>query len=749
MLDKKQPKTYFRKSPRMKPVDFGQPVSPRLTAHCFLHGLLRDGYGVKASKYAELMIAQGIRIRTSTMESIISSLSPKVPVFLNGPRPPLRRSRRALNNTCTQAAIHLLAKARENGQQRTARMYESIISGTLMQGEIIVASLLFAVLVKDWQLRKALVESCQESDSGGGGTNKVHRYLLSCPTPILKEIHASLSRDPQGSMDDSYLVPALQALANLAMLWDTGQIPFGSITPLIRSLYCCPKTNQHVWILRDDQPTQVKAYPYFHSSLKKDAVWPPLDRHSYNTLLFYALRHRYSPAYASSVLEHMCVKRNPPLLPDIVTYNILIRSGTLLRQTPITDAALTALRLNQMNLKHGITVKPRVYGLAAPPTRSRSSQYYSSRFSKELQRLSTETLKMPDVARLAPPGVRADAFTLSSYVAHLTSTGTPEIVADVLFYILPELFAVDHPSWGSLTLEEHRALRKSSRREYMLRAVEYGPRVFAAIINALAKAGRTGLAERVWILAKRAERASWIPGFAPGVAPWCLSVHAYTSMLQCYAAEARKGLTLRRRRVHHLAVGETEGDQWKPRSSDHVRGWAHFILTRRKIRARTRLSRHAAAQLTGKLLFESMESGGQDIYEPDARFFNAALDLFGRRANMHARRQRCGPERWRRNLRIANRWFEQRGTMSRNFSPMLQRIGEAIIAAGYSVPPGFRHLFVGHWPEGSHYREERHYELDRRPLIFPPLRYSWRPHAIPTAKTRGLPLGRNRRPARR
>jgi hypothetical protein len=40
-------------------------------------------------------------------------------------------------------------------------MYDVVINACLIQGEIIVASLLFIMLIKDWQLRQALKKNAQ------------------------------------------------------------------------------------------------------------------------------------------------------------------------------------------------------------------------------------------------------------------------------------------------------------------------------------------------------------------------------------------------------------------------------------------------------------------------------------------------------------------------------------------------------------------------------------------------------------
>ncbi|KAF8451010.1 hypothetical protein L210DRAFT_3522177 [Boletus edulis BED1] len=117
-------------------------------------------------------------------------------------------------------------------------------------------------------------------------------------------------------------------------------------------------------------------------------------------------------------------------------------------------------------------------------------------------------------------------------------------------------------------------------------------------------------------------------------------------MMQVYAAEARKGLC-----VHaHLPVAslETGKHTWRPRTNGKVKvkGWAHFVLAKDKIAGRHR-SRRTLGLRMGVVLYRSMFRAARDIYDtlicivpnaqprvynlqPDARFFNAALEMLER-----------------------------------------------------------------------------------------------------------------------
>jgi hypothetical protein len=789
-------------------INFGRPVSPRLSAHALLHGLIRLGLTARAYRVAYAMMDDGIKIRTATLEAIFHALLPRpyssrlkdtsryrLASSSDGPQI-LHLQPGIVSEPSTRYAVGLLIQARRQRQRRTQDMYQALINACLLQGEIIVGSLLFVMVVKDWQLRRTLAArlNCCSEDSD------VSSQSLSEPVAVLRarfehlrsegifpskaamgyilaSIDATLSEDPQDESTQKEFQAALQALANLAVLLDNQQIPFREIAPLIRTLYRCPRVQNEVWIRQKNKAVRVKAYSYFHDVLKRlidslpsqrpdqlgKVMLPPLHRSAYNSLLHYALRHRLSPSLANTVLNHMVTQRNPRL-PDIVTYNILIRSGTLLRRPDIGEGALDTLRKRKENVRHGIMVEPSPKRNADFTSSRKGSPAHNSRFSRALRRLKTESLNLTSTSLLSCDSpLFADSFTLTAYISHLTSTGQPHVVADILFHVLPELAIVDHPSWGLMTDEERLTLHATSREACLSRAVVYGPHFFTVILNALCKAGKTGLAERVWLLAKEAERVSWIPDFRPDFKPWCLPVHAYTIMIQCYGAEARKGLLMRRaigRRYDQFRSGDSS---WEPRSKRQVRGWAHFILTRHQI-ASQNVSRHYNGQKTGIMLFRSMISGARAVYDalmsinrhhafgrvqiptPDARFFSAALDMFARQPSMYSRGIRTPRTRWRRKFRRAETLYARQGTISKHWTPFLQEVAEEMVEAGYCVPPAFRYIFVGRWTPGTLQLDERR-QLERRPFAFPVVRQgTFRPHAASVFKSRGLPVGRRWRP---
>ena len=801
LRDPLHPEEQNDSSSKLQPIAFGRPVSPRLAAHAFLHGLVRKGYALKAQTYSKLMVQAGIPIHRRTLEAVIASVrtsSSFVPRF--GPfarvvprrvtgegQDVLQLQPGMVADPCARAALELLQTARTFGQRRTERMYHVLISTLLMQGEILVATLLFVLLMKDWEVSKMHASTSAEAQQDWithehlGVVSPSRSVLHDPPYPDLKAMGNILDTIDRlfTSMSDSTSAPALgptlQSVALFVMLLDTGQLHTHRIASLIRTMYHCPKTDTRVWIIRDGQLVSVKAYPYFHDVLKRlinslgdhpKRPPPTLSRRAYNALLTYSLRHQFSPGMATKVLHHMCVKRSPPIAPDTVTYNILLHSGTLLRQLHISEAALTALRSGSQQL--GLDTAPlnellqksasdaSAHGSHTDP--NPPAHLPPSDFTAALVRLKTEKLNLPH--EVASPEVvpKVTTFTFTSFIGHLTSTGRPEGVVPILFDILPELVLIDHPATNGVTALR---LSKMSRQEALRRAAQHGPYVYSSLINALAKAGEVGLAERVFILGQQAEQASQIPSF--GVQPWRLSIEAYTSMMQCYARVAHGRLPNHKRSRHYLGTRLLERDlAWRPKARHHRQGYAQFIYRSQARRRFEGSTRRKVSRRNAMLLYRSMMSGGRSLLRqmilshasnpmaipprkaptggepswfvllPDERFFNAAIHLFSRPARRRSSRSPTAAE-----------GHAQVGTTSMRYSPLLHQLARAIVANGYSIPQRYRSLLVRKW-KGPMTVENPRRKPARRPYAFPPVPTDSKQAevSIPPVKTKGLPVRR-------
>lgn len=758
-----------------EPIDFGQTVSPALSAHCLLHHFVRQRMSLRANQLAGQLMADGTRIRASTLHAVIQCQTERANdgKFLQARRPsqrdPLYIKPKQVEDQGTRLALGLLLRARKHRQRCYDNTYQFVINICLVQGEIIVASLLFVLLVKDWEMKQAATQVREQEAAWTQALPTRHGLGSLHDSPpskrmlkmILSKAQREIMLDPVEKSNRPRREAALQALCHIASLLDTRSLPYTDVSSIIRTLYSVPKDPDKVWVTEFGKGARVQPYEYTHhvilrlasdlSSSSKGArseqfgIMPPLSLESYNALLHYALRHRQSISLAKRLLYHMEHKRNPPLRPDITTYNVIIRSGSLLRRNDLTESALERLRGLMENKRHAIMVQPPPSLVVAPnrPDVNRAESKWA--VALKHQKAGLPTLEKP---------LKADAFTLTSYIQHLTATGNPDVVADILFHVLPELSIIDHPSWGSVTDEQLALIRMQTRQMRLVRAVSLGPWFFIAVLNALTKAGKTGLAERVWLLAKQAERASLTGAIGIDgnpMKPWCLPIHAYTIMLQCYGAEARRGFELR-------CTSRPRTNDWAPKiGGNTVRGWASYVLAQ-NVAARKHRSRRTLALLMGVTLYRIMCHAGMAVWNclselqnvdkatlnpprPDARFFNAALEMFGRQPRTFQRSSRTNPAHWRRKVTLGNVQFSRLGVRPRNWNPFLGRIVKEMHALGFKVPPGFRRFFVGQWPYG--FEEHRHRpELNEQPFAFPKRRSPFRPHALRTLKTRGLPVRR-------
>ncbi|KAI0318094.1 hypothetical protein OF83DRAFT_1117862 [Amylostereum chailletii] len=792
---------------KFQPINFGRAVSPRYASHCLIHALLRAGLRKHAAPLAQQMMKDGTLLHTKSFEALLHSFHPDTIIpgedrtmfnRLKHPHP----KKSALNvrmalpeDPLTSLAVQLLRDAHKHRWQRTHSMYETALSACLIQGEILVASLLLALLIKDYQLRcsrrhvssKESPDACIQpaSRSSHEADQRSMSALVKATKASLSNIEDFIRPHIERGQSDPLFEECSQSLAILAGLLETQSLPTSRIASLVKLLYMYPRCDVQVLVrLPSGEWQSCGAYWCFNKvlgrlihtlptarTLHSSERLPPLDRASYHTLLHYALIERRSVDTANRVLSHMLNERQPPLQPGPVVYNILLRGSTLLRRNELASDVIATLRkvassIDPINEPLRSTEEPPILSNAfenvdnaethATSTLKRTYPPYLTRVSRLVKQAKEGALAVPTPSKSVPTNSRM----LVSYIKHIVSAGTPEACADVLFRMLPELATVNHPDWGNMGEDRRRMHISRNRNTAMVRAVALGPQFFAVVINALRKAGRTGLAERVWMLAKEAEAASWNT-----VTPWCLPIEAYTAMLQCYGTEARKGLLI------HYPIPLQDGSlHYEGRSSvptkAYALGWGRFMANQEAWAHSQDRRRHVLGRRMGLLLYRSMQIGGQSIYGslvkmqdehifkkmsvkppevpvPDARFFNAALDLFSRRPNMIARRVHPSRTRWQQRLRRANERFITLGYTSPQWTPELEEVARDMLDCGYPIPAGFRPALVGKI-QGFMGQEEGPEVNGRRPYAFPavPRRPRFRPHAIATAKSKGTPVQR-------
>jgi hypothetical protein len=759
------PRPPFRAPLPFVPIDFARPVSTRLAAHCLLHSLLRAGETKTAAKLTELMMADGEELHLLSFKTLLRQLrsASSQTVYDRLGRFTSRRKHLGprileLQNVMpmdpfTRAAVRLLNRAREHRWQRTTSMYGSVLRACLMQGEILVASLLLALLLKDYQLHHACIRVAKEAKRMGAQdtTTYVHSKIPEVPSRGFKLLPSSNSHFLYQSVnefldkhsthvDDPLFSEASQALAILASALDARMIPYANLATLIKVMYSYPQCQHTVWItLPSGERRSRNAYRYFHEVLlnilcslpdQKLLVpntnqLPTLNVESYNALLHYALRHRHSLTLANRVLHHMTELRYPPLSPSTATYNILLRGSTLMRRNDIAESILRItprqIPVNKPDAIHHFPART----LQGPNSQIESCPTDSQLGSRRHGILGLlEDTREFDLNIPKPKGhVEPDKTLLTSYMSHLVATGRPDAVAILITRVIPEF----EPPQKRLAAEELSTRWKTS----VDRGVTLGPHFFAVALNALRKAGCRRLAERVWALACAAETMSLQSSVT---VPWCLSVHSYTAMLQLYADETKGWLP-----DHTASCARRSGHPPRPRNPRRA------ILGLRKGMEVFRAIPLAAIRVR-EAAVRARKEGREWKHaaappRADARFYNAALSLVCRRPGMPPRGSHRGSRsRWNHLLGEVRQRFLLTGQKPRDWTPELEEIAKSLRSSGYALPIGFRLRLVG--------RDEQVTSQDRtdfgaRPYSFGrEVRAPFATHRLPTVKRKGLPLRR-------
>ncbi|KAF8663580.1 hypothetical protein AX16_000924 [Volvariella volvacea WC 439] len=834
---------------------FGRDVSPRLSSHALLHGLVRMGLSRKAFKLAKLMMENGVPVRNRTLETVVRTLVPlpSTPsTVLN--YAPIRSSPLSKANTeqgpnkirpaeveheGTRYALKLVMLARKTRGPGSDGLLDLLICACIINGEIIIASLLFGFLVKD--LRHKTPPVCAENfaQEGDNSATRSTRFKgLGAMRKLDSPMEAILARINDALIDDSITTnpesrrTVLQALANLANHLDHRQLSTTRLAALIKTLYNCPRFDDDdlVTVLnRHGRVKVVKAYEHFNDVLvrliknlpshppipspptsttknTRPCHWPdrlvPLDRATYNSLLHYALRHRLSIQMAEAIIDHMTTKRHQPLSPDTATFNILIRSATLLRNQILSDGVLSMMK---QSIKAATAAPP-----PALPTQDASSTNPNS--------TSAPTPPAP----ILP--VHADAYTISSYITHITSTGSPHLVLPILASQFPSFLSPLLPSGSSPThfsqdnphpvnAHRHKTARRLANREWARTGARLGPYFFTTVLNALTKARIYMLVQRVWSLAVSSERYSWTEdarrreGVEEG---WVLPIQAYTIVMQAFEQEGKEKEKLFRElgkkieRMDTLSAQESVKarralmrlirarslTKWGQYLDKYWARYAHVspVLARRLVIKLYRVLKHRAANVQG--LEDKKGSERRRLVRlkkmhlyPDTRLFNAAMkavlprEVVDRvpstsaaphgsqnRTTKSARPSLSEYQKEYKSLRSA--YVNDGMTPSPPHIPLLREVTSDLLDVGYDLPVGLRSNFIGtdvgasmmmsDSTEGKKAKKEILSGIPTRPYAYPVLcgrragarQKSEEAFYLPTWKTRGLPVRRKSRARR-
>ncbi|KAG8218273.1 hypothetical protein J3R82DRAFT_3884 [Butyriboletus roseoflavus] len=178
------------------PITFDKPISPRLSAHVMLHHIIRNDSPLKAYETAQIFVKKGIPLRQATLLKVTQALlhaPPTVFSVLKEKGASMFRSPGfipdnlpinpdAIEHDGLRFALMLLLKARENRQQCWDRAFEALVNFCLLQGEIVMGSLLFILLVKDYEAKAQKAQEIkariieQEACQGAASSQLIDRW---------------------------------------------------------------------------------------------------------------------------------------------------------------------------------------------------------------------------------------------------------------------------------------------------------------------------------------------------------------------------------------------------------------------------------------------------------------------------------------------------------------------------------------------------------------------------------------------
>ncbi|KAH7344149.1 hypothetical protein B0J17DRAFT_203402 [Rhizoctonia solani] len=626
----------------------------RLPLTALVHGTIRTRRPMAAAIDVESHLENAKSLRTPTLQAYISSLTSPQPQII-----PAETS-----HTPVTAALTVLAAARRSKQQqRTTHMYDAAIRACLLQGEILTGSLLFVLLVRDWRNRHQ-DPPVDPPDPAPDPTpiapsplEKWNRYFPTAftspippeaPTPpfpsphLMEAIIAALDLRPRPQPQKTHDLPpgrppdSVLALAHLTRLFTDQVLPFSRHAALLNALARTP-------------PMVDKFESYFHGVLKQTCRNPPLmDTRSYNVLINYSLGVLRKFSWAERLVDHMSTIRKPPLRITDTTRAIITRGEAKLRKP-----GLAARILSHIDARGHSTRLPTN---SAPPSPPPSPVHILANLPK-------------------------DPHLLAAHVHNLTSLGTPSQVLQLVKTLIPNL----HVPPTDINPRNKRTIQC---------VMELGPTVLTSLLNALCKAGKTGLAERVHRFAVLVEQIN--PSFV-------LPLAFHTTILQLYARESRKGLVVIEPKPsplsppHKAKAIVDAGSLLAPTpglARSVVDGWGYDVptpggRTHRGIK-RWALARSAAAHVYLTYIRPRLPLPSQTAtkYQPDVRLYNALFEVFGRRPNMLLRTHLSNITRAR------NRRRGIKSGTPREIDAFVQVLVKDMVQVGMTeeVPGGWSHL---------------------------------------------------------
>ncbi|KAH0586928.1 hypothetical protein H2248_005762 [Termitomyces sp. 'cryptogamus'] len=750
-------------------ITFNRPVSPRLVSHSLVHGLIREKRLKDASTLALAMMRVGMPVHTQTLSVLMESLKPPKPVQKNVFKAKLPRNFRPnpkrvddlvgmAEHTSTRLALELFTVARRTGQKNMRGLLSTLIAICVINTELVIACLAFAMLIKEYSHPPPSPE--RDTTKSTWNTERYGpRSLLFLPqwphlidlTTPLKDYFRYLTTLHTGSLgfDQDTLDANLQALAILANLLDVRKLHLEMISALLSLMYNTPRITSQVWVLdKAGNARREVAYQYFHDVLvrliespppsgkRSRASTPPFCLETCNTLIHYALRHCHSQLLANKVLVYLTQERK--LKPDEVTYNILLRSGTLLREDGLASLALSAITHPEEDRKQH---RPK-----SEPNLSIISPLGALTHSKsEVARRIASVIKTIHSIHLEPSETRTDKlkhalYILTTLIMHLCSKGHPHYVKAIIFALFPILHRRPS-SFKEYVMQRRKAIRLATRFGYL---------PFSVMLNSLVKAQAFREARLLYSFAVAVERRSFFTS-----EPWTLGIEIYTIMLKACEGECRHATKL-----ESMPAAVADGRPAEVR----------LKAVRLALRLYRRLNKLPYFAYNLMRRFGHLRNVHKLVFpKPDERFAGALIkvllilskqidpttvaipDIFLKHRKPRSRIQaKISASAVSETYAKAQKELREDGKLPEGYTQQLQFIARGIINAGMEVPPALRHLFLGRDKKAAGMSNEEKVSLKVVPWAYPaePKKGAWHAWTVPNIRTRGLLLNRMTRAQR-
>jgi hypothetical protein len=680
--------------------------SPTLAAECVSHrypksfpvtetspdleipSLLKQGSPGEAAQLALRMLSKRIPISPETLDNVVRRLLD--PEELSCPVVGPANS--------TALAIRLLQYAQRVNSARKKETYQVVIEKCVANGALREATSLLVGLTQEWDLNRLKQDQFSPQPS------------MNMLRPIVESLQDELSKSIRNSQASDNWTEVREALAKLVGLANSRLLPSSRVSSFVKACHTARRYLQvmqsrsdgiTVSITSRDERVDAQIHGYLQMFIRdlcpsKTGLQPPhLDLNTCNALLHYALRFCHSQNLAGTVLRYMFEVRAPAFPTEQSTYNILLRSSSLLRENDFAELVMRVW--NGQSKKENLHVaiqKEEVWN-----GKRRSHKPPPQQSDHRERRMDNESFLPPPPITpnswvSSPERARSHGTSLVACITHSTSIGRPEEVVRFIYQLFPGI------DFSRLAPRSSTSLERSVPHDYFTSvqaASRLGPYVISAILNAAAKTGKIGLVERLWHLVNQAEVASWDDSPGNSFPSWRLSIHSFTSVLRAYASEKRRGSP-----SSSFSSVERRARGWGGDLKGMPTPQLAEIMAERVYSSREYCGPRKLHTPAGVKLVEMPDKLSDPV--PDKRFFLAALDAFDEPSSNPGRSPRnpLGNRRAREYLRWSRKIFLKQGYSRQRPTALMGRVLLDMRRCNQEIPARYLPLVMNHTAQVSY-----------------------------------------------